>query len=174
MKNNSIFRRLSLLLFMLVTINCVKAQVYSDGTCVYRVYCHNVGNVIIRFDGNSAYLKPNYGRSYNYVGLYDGELRDGYKHSTTYVDDLPDAIKMTFDSELSTSARVVYKTRNRVVIHYIAVSKDLATIKCWTKLSDGSLVAGLSWGGEYGAAEGVRVDPEIFKPKAVNYDFLND
>lgn len=162
-------------------INLATAQVYSSETCIFAVNTENTYNIVIKFEGRTACVASRYDNinsGYNIMmGFYKNDLTAGYKKSDTYIEDLNKPIKMSFDSELSTSARHVYKwNRNGGNTYYIAVSNDLSTIKCWWKNNRSDhIVAGWGGSGHVGTvAEGVRVDPNIFKPKATNYDFLNE
>lgn len=98
------------------------------------------------------------------------------------MENLPVVMTLRYNSDLSTSIRSVYKFEcncyDEPIAYYVAVNKDLSTIKCWMERGGriyGCLHRSSSDSDHSGKhMECVRVDPEIFKPKAVNYDFLND
>lgn len=156
------------------------AQIYSDETCIYKVQNNGTYNIVIKYDGSKAYVATKWpiNSGHNVMaGYYDSDLREGFKKNNNYTEDLEKQITMYYDSELSTPSRAVYYwfRSNGGNTYYIAVSNDLSSIKCWTKNKSGNMIAGTGGSGKTGeVAEGVRINPSVFKPKAVNYDFLND
>lgn len=162
--------------------NNIIAQVDSHEKCIFKIEQnrHEMHNIIVEFNGYSAYIYHRNGNfnglGYDPRGFHDDELKYGFKKSDSFLDKLSNKSQLTVDSDLSTSVRTVYYYKQKDYTCYIAVDKEITTIKCWSKSRSGSIFAGLTGANSYSgvAAECVRVDPEIFKPKAVNYDFLND
>lgn len=178
MKKINIKKAIVLFCLTIGYVNIAKAQAYSNEWCLFqKVGCDQYW--AIKFEGTYAYLGAHdkvqsWGITYNFSWLYDYIIRKGFKNSSHFLEELSNnsdytVYKLTYDSDLSTSSRSVYKIsiekKSPGNALFIAVDKSLSTIKFWYK-------AWLTNNVSY--KELVRVDSEIFKPKAVNYDFLND
>lgn len=154
----------------------VNAQVSSGETCIYELFKHDKPEhrfYLIKFQGTKAYVSAEEGGGCC-SGYCASDIKDGFKQSGSWVENVNKNLVFIYNPQKSTSARDVYTASRSGHTLYLAVSKDLSSIKYWFYVK-GEVVGTWFGGGYVGEpAVGVRVDPEIFKPKATNYDFLND
>lgn len=158
-------------------LNVVSGQVYSDEACIYDLQKKGKPEnrfFIISFQGETAFVGTGRGCC---DGFYKSDIEKGFKQSNTFAENVSKNLKFTYNAELSTSARVVYSTYHSGETLYLAVSRDLSSIKYWYYAKDGRVIGAWFGAGYYDEpAIGVRMDTEVFKSvsNTSNYNFLDD
>lgn len=172
------FNTKMVIMLICMTIGIVtptNAQVYSAHTLIYQAtsFDDNDWHILVRYDGEKAYVATGYSSS----GLRAYLIREGFERNASWADNYNKDRVFSYDAGKSTSSRTVYVryTSDRWK-EYLAVSKDKRTFRMWVEQPNGHVQE--KWGGGgrggYTYSEWIQVDPEVFKPKAINYDFLND
>lgn len=149
------------------------AQIYSAHTLIYQAtsFDDNDWFILVKYDGQKTYVSCNVAR-----GFREYLIREGFERNASWADNYNKDMVFTYNAEMSTSSRTVYVryTSDRWK-DCLAVSKDKRTFKMWTEQPNGRMQDRWGGGSHYDKySEWIQVDSEIFKPKAVNYDFLND
>lgn len=152
----------------------VNAQTYSSHTLIYQAtsFDDNDWFILVKYDRQKAYVSANV-----YNGFREYMIREGFKRNAAWADNYNKNWIFSYDAGMSTSARTVYvRYTSDGWKDYLAVSKDKRSFRMWTEQPDGDVQDRWGGGGRsgYTYSEWIQVDTEIFKPKAINYDFLND
>lgn len=153
----------------------VNAQVSSGETCIYELFKHDKPQhrfYLIKFQGTKAYVSAEKGGGCC-NGYYASNIEDGFKQSGSWVENVNKNLVFIYNPQESTSARDVYTASHSGQTLYLAVSKDLSSIKYWYYFK--GRVVGTWFGSGYydEPAVGVRVDPEIFKPVSQSKNTIN-